>query len=209
MYTMVLCFLLIGPSVPLTSGSHVRKRSDDLSLASLAVEVSQMASQMTSLSAQLTALQNLVTSQQTSLTKLLRTVGFYAYASYGDHFHPVLAPPGGTLVLAAVVTNVGGGYDSDTGFFTPPVSGLYQFHATFMAHPANQTFVHASIVVDGQIVASTISDSRDGLYDNVGVHPVLRVNAGSKVHVVNTDSVLAYYYTGYYLTFSGFLVQAD
>ena len=121
----------------------------------------------------------------------------------------VTATAGGPLVLGHVVTNIGHAFDPQTGFFIAPVSGLYQFHATFMASQAAHVVVHADIVVDGRSVALSISDSRNGFFDNTGVEAVVHVAAGRKVYLRNGDSTSSSYHSGEYLTFSGFLLHAD
>jgi hypothetical protein len=63
--------------------------------------------------------------------------------------------------------------------------------------------------VNGNSVATTISDGRTGYYDHVGMHPVVHVPARGKVHVINNDATVSSYYSGMFLTFSGFLVHAD
>ena len=122
---------------------------------------------------------------------------------------PVNATAGGPIVMKQVVTNIGHAFDPLTGFFTAPVSGLYQFHATFMGAPGMQGYVHAEIIVDGHSVALSISDSRHGYYDNTGIDAVVHVSAGKKVYVRNVDGTISSYYGGTYLSFSGFLLHAD
>lgn len=130
-------------------------------------------------------------------------MAFYVYSP--AH---VSATASGPIVLPTVRTNVGGGFDASTGFFTAPVSGLYQFHTNFMSGDLNK-YVHAGLYVDGAFVAGSISDCRHGFYDSVSSEAVVHVNAGQKVHLSNLDDTPATYYAFPYTTFSGFLLRAD
>ena len=53
-------------------------------------------------------------------------MAFYAYG----HSSPINTVAHGALILDRVTTNVGKAYDTDTGVFTVPKSGLYDFQVT-------------------------------------------------------------------------------
>uniref|UniRef100_A0A8C8DI16 C1q domain-containing protein n=1 Tax=Oryzias sinensis TaxID=183150 RepID=A0A8C8DI16_9TELE len=48
-----------------------------------------------------------------------------------------------TLKLKKVITNIGGGYDPETGWFTAPVCGLYYFRVT--GHVGNSVYLNAGV----------------------------------------------------------------
>nr|KAG5701222.1 hypothetical protein BaRGS_008598 [Batillaria attramentaria] len=133
-----------------------------------------------------------------------KVVAFHAYESS----HPISSTASGPIVLHNVFTNVGDGFDTQTGYFTAPMSGLYQFHANFMSNDFPQ-YVHAAIMVDQLLVAVGISDSRHSYFDDVGIAAVVHVNAGQRVFLKNVDSRANSYYGGDYTSFSGFLLRAD
>jgi hypothetical protein len=47
---------------------------------------------------------------------------------------PLNIGPTASIILSRVITNVGNGYDPQTGVFTVPVTGLYDIQLTYMAH---------------------------------------------------------------------------
>ncbi|KAK7489102.1 hypothetical protein BaRGS_00019616 [Batillaria attramentaria] len=171
------------------------KRSDDP--APLEAVVEKLSQQLNTHTAQLAALTN-------RLNIAEKVVAFYAY----DTRHPITATSSGLIVLHQIYTNVGDGFNTQTGHFTAPVSGLYQFHSNFMGADA-QRYVHAAIMVDQSRVAYGISDKRHGYHDDASIEAVVHVNAGQMVYLENPDSTTSGYYGLGHTTFSGFLLRAD
>ena len=138
-----------------------------------------------------------------------KTVAFHAWNSA----NPVLATPHGTLVLNHAATNIGNAYNTLTGVFTAPVSGLYDFQTSIMSYylGAGQ-YAHCAIYVDNDVVGTTISDSQHGSYSQSTIRAIVHVHAGQKVYLKNTDNTARAYFdtaTDPYTAFSGFLVKAD
>ena len=137
-----------------------------------------------------------------------RMVAFYAWHTT----NPLQALPHGTLIFNHPVTNVGNAYDAETGFFTAPLAGLYEFRATIMEYHLSGV-IFAGIYVDGQKMAQAISDNRQaGNYHQSTVQVVVHLNSGSRVAVKNTDDTAADYYVALaepYTSFSGVLIKAD
>ncbi|KAK7489153.1 hypothetical protein BaRGS_00019667 [Batillaria attramentaria] len=189
---IVVVMVVVGALAGQPASRRLQKRSDDTD--PLEVVVQTLAQQVSSLNAQVTALQS----------KIDKVVAFHAYESS----HPISSTASGPIVLHNVFTNVGDGFDTQTGYFTAPMSGLYQFHANFMSNDFPQ-YVHAAIMVDQLLVAVGISDSRHSYFDDVGIAAVVHVNAGQRVFLKNVDSRANSYYGGDYTSFSGFLLRAD
>nr|KAG5692503.1 hypothetical protein BaRGS_018708 [Batillaria attramentaria] len=144
-----------------------------------------------------------VAALKAKLNKDETAIAFHAWST-----SDITATPRGTVIVPHVATNIGNAYDHQTGFFTAPVSGLYMFHATFMDHD-HTDYSEAGIFVDGSSVATSVSDSRHGFWDNPAIAAVVHVTAGQRVQLRNVDNSVRYFYRGQYTTFSGFLIRAD
>ncbi|KAK7111788.1 complement C1q-like protein 3 isoform X2 [Littorina saxatilis] len=147
------------------------------------------------------------TSQLTAI--LNKTVAFHAWGST----NPVQATALGNIILNHAATNIGNAFDTLTGVFSAPVSGLYDFQASVVSYDrgANK-YVHGAIYVDDAIQAIGISDNRHGYYGQATFKTVVHVKAGQKVYVKNTDNKVSQYYDSLgspHTTFSGFLIRAD
>lgn len=135
-----------------------------------------------------------------------KTAAFYAAWSDASFIQTLLQ---GVLVFKQTSTNLGNAYDPDTGVFTAPFSGLYDFQLTFMGYHTSG-YVNAGICVDGEMTAFGLSDNRHGQnYQTVTTRAVVHVSAGSKVTAKNVDSVAKDFQGGQHTTFSRFLVNAD
>ena len=116
-----------------------------------------------------------------------------------------------TLTLNHAVTNIGNAYDTQTGIFTVPIDGLYDFQATIMNNVDIAVTAYVGLYVDNDMMAKGVSDSRHGCWDQSTIRAVVYVKKGQKVYLKNVSSAAEYYgsISEPYTTFSGFLINAD
>nr|KAG5695681.1 hypothetical protein BaRGS_022358 [Batillaria attramentaria] len=191
--TAVIVFLCLTVRVLSAPVEERRqKRSDDPSPLETVVE--NLSQQVASLTAKYNA-------QQAQLDRVEKEVAFDCWVS-----GTATVPPNGVIILNHCLTNIGNAYDPQTGFFTAPVSGLYQFRANFMDQDSNE-YVYAGIYVGASKVARSISDQRHGYWDNNAIAAVVHVTAGQKVDLRSQTNRVTHFHP--YTTFSGFLIRAD
>ncbi|XP_070173999.1 complement C1q-like protein 3 isoform X2 [Littorina saxatilis] len=138
---------------------------------------------------------------------LTGTVAFYA----GNSNATISRGPHSTVVLDTAFTNVGNGYDTTTGVFTAPVSGLYDLQAMFMQRTWNaKDAIYGSIKIEGRSVAEGVGDNRGGSWDLASIRAIVQVSSGQKVTLASSlTNAVDNFYGGRYTTFSGFLIKAD
>nr|KAG5712073.1 hypothetical protein BaRGS_020799 [Batillaria attramentaria] len=163
-----------------------------------------MAQRLNAFEAKINAQQAQIAAQQAQIDSLERVVAFQAYGGQ----NPVSALAHGTIIASHVTLNIGNAYDPKSGFFTTPVSGLYQFHASFLDHD-HADGVWAGIFVENTQVAYGISDTRTGYWDTTLIAATVHVTQGQVVQLRNDKNAVVDLFGGHYLWFSGFLIQAD
>ena len=116
-----------------------------------------------------------------------------------------------TLTLNHAATNIGNAYDTQTGIFTVPIDGLYDFQATIMSNVNIAVSAYVGLYVDNEMMARGLSDSSHGYWDQSTIRAVVHVKKGQKVYLQNVSSAATYYssISEPDTTFSGFLINAD
>ena len=104
-----------------------------------------------------------------------------------------------------IITNIGDGYNGQTGVFKAPVSGTYCFMAT--ANPGKEGAVsRAEMVLDDQRIAYVWCEGNT----SCSCHAAVKVSAGQKVCLRTYDGEESYRFFGPGTTsFSGMLLQPD
>ncbi|WAR11241.1 ATS14-like protein [Mya arenaria] len=112
------------------------------------------------------------------------------YATITAHIYPTKANT--PLKFTHVVTNVGGGYDPSTGYFTAPTDGIFVFSLTVRQHGHSMHGYdgHVSIKKGDTVVMKVYLDmhSKDNVYDTASGTTVLELRKEDTVYVVADDS---------------------
>ncbi|XP_034565808.1 complement C1q-like protein 2 [Notolabrus celidotus] len=109
-----------------------------------------------------------------------------------------------TLVFRRVLSNLGNGYNSETGVFTAPVAGTYYF---FMSHHAGgQHIVSLTLIRNSDAIVQTYDHaSTADTADNGSNAAVLQLQQGDLVYV-RLDANTHVWGNDLVTTFSGFLL---
>ncbi|XP_057679298.1 complement C1q-like protein 2 [Corythoichthys intestinalis] len=117
-----------------------------------------------------------------------------------ENYGPFDSPT--TLVFKRVVTNLGGGYDANTGIFTAPVKGLY--FVTLTGASSSDGGFNAAVMKEG-VNMFAIYDNKNK-FSSATNSMALELNAGDKLSVTLWANQVAYDQSRL-TTFSGFLIS--
>ena len=118
-------------------------------------------------------------------------------------------PNNAAIVFPTRITDLGAGYDNTTGIFTAPQPGVYMISCSLLAdHNSNSNpMLHASIMVDGVLMANVFAYSESGTHRDQGANTILvSLKTGSRVWVKTKDSAQLTVGGEHYSTFSGYLL---
>ncbi|XP_053392936.1 uncharacterized protein LOC123545710 [Mercenaria mercenaria] len=110
-----------------------------------------------------------------------------------------------------VITDIGGGYNNQSGVFVAPVTGIYMFSCSLMEH---YEMVSSGVMVNAEIVQSQrvlgrIFAAEPGSYHDQGAQTVFtHVNQGDQIWVRTIDNQNLGLGGELYSTFSGYLLLA-
>lgn len=170
----------------------------------MASDVARVTSAMNSLRADYDRLRSELSDLRTRNEAAHRVVAFQVRLSKDQ----VTYSSGETLVYADVRTNIGGSYNSNTGHFTAPVSGVYVFFVNCMV--ADTLYEEVSIQLDGSRFAACLSHrpvSKE--WDFGGTQVVMHLNRGQEIWVSHPFNFNMIVRGGEWQMFSGFLLRAD
>lgn len=116
--------------------------------------------------------------------------------------------PGTTIVFSSVETNVGDGYDSTTGEFTAPLSGIYIFYTHILS--GSNKYIETRLLINGKVKLRLYSGG--GRFRGSGSNLlVIRLKTGDKAKMVKFGpwGTRPFYIHHGWSTFSGFLLTSD
>jgi len=127
-------------------------------------------------------------------------VAFYADLST----EPSHVPVGTTLKFDHIGNNYGNGYDSSTGVFTCPTSGLYLFLIYVMPYEGSK--VSVSLMYNGQSFTPAAAEPSFASQDITGANArAFRLDKGDRVWVEVINQASSFWHG--YTTFSGLLIH--
>uniref|UniRef100_A0A3B5BIB9 Complement C1q tumor necrosis factor-related protein 3-like n=1 Tax=Stegastes partitus TaxID=144197 RepID=A0A3B5BIB9_9TELE len=109
-----------------------------------------------------------------------------------------------TLVFKRVFSNIGSGYDANSGVFTAPVNGFYYF--SFSTYGYNTHTMGAILIKNDVRQISTYDSPTSDGSDSSSNAAVLQLAAGDNVHMELWDDGRVYDNLNGHTTFSGFLL---
>ncbi|XP_063069642.1 complement C1q-like protein 4 [Engraulis encrasicolus] len=110
------------------------------------------------------------------------------------------------LVFSKEITNVGGAYNSVTGFFTAPIKGVYYFRFNAMDRP-HSSWTNVQLFKNGQLVMS-LSDKVYQGHNNISGGLALQLEVGDVVNLVLPEGKRLYDDKNNHSTFTGFQLFA-
>jgi len=120
----------------------------------------------------------------------------------------------GTVIFNGVYSNVGSHYNTSTGIFTAPVSGLYQFN--FVGFGSNDTSgnylaagssVMVSLMTSSTVFARTYTAAASSaIFPNMSFSAAIPLNANDEIYISVGSSYVYSDASDAYLRFSGYLV---
>jgi len=127
--------------------------------------------------------------------------------------------PGGNLYsfcrFETTITNLGGGYNNQTGVFTAPVNGVYMFSCSLLDHWSGhnatalngKTMLHADIVQNNRVLGRVFAHGEDTHRDQGANTVFTYASQGDKVFIRNIDNNNLGLGGQLYSTFSGYLMM--
>ncbi|XP_030286075.1 complement C1q-like protein 4 [Sparus aurata] len=144
----------------------------------------------------------LETEMMRTMSKSKTKVAFSALIEKGGAYGPFKTDI--TLAYNKVLTNIGDAYNSSTGVFTAPITGVYYFN--FFYHAGGKHASKLELFKNSEMIvrSSDHKSDSDGA-DNGGNAVVLQLQQGDQVYVHMPAN--HHVWAGDHTTFSGFLLS--
>lgn len=110
-----------------------------------------------------------------------------------------------TIVFDDVLTNIGGGYNPETGIFKVPYTGRYLFSLTVRAQ--NERQVWAEIVAEPVVIGQCDAGDTEIDHASASISVVAFLEAGDEVYVRQTKMWTGYFQGNGFTAFTGLLLQ--
>ena len=106
-----------------------------------------------------------------------------------------------------VMTNIGDGYDSQSGVFTCPIHGLYFFTVSLLSLN-NPTGMYHQLRKNGELIVS-VFDNHPGFHHQASQSAILELTTGDRVWIQSGGANRGFYSSiNRHSSFSGFLINA-
>uniref|UniRef100_A0A671WDP5 C1q domain-containing protein n=1 Tax=Sparus aurata TaxID=8175 RepID=A0A671WDP5_SPAAU len=109
------------------------------------------------------------------------------------------------LVFRHIITNIGNGYNLNTGFFTAPVNGAYHFEF-YVAGSGHNSHPSAAVLVKNGGNVCTAYDHRPSNFGSAAHGVLLLLEVGDVVSLRLWTNSRMYDDPNHYSTFSGYLL---
>ncbi|XP_008298462.1 complement C1q tumor necrosis factor-related protein 3-like isoform X2 [Stegastes partitus] len=166
-------------------------------------EIDNLKTENEDLKARLNATENEIGQLKKSSGKAAPQIAFSAsLANSGEIYNGPSTDK--TLVFKRVFSNIGSGYDANSGVFTAPVNGFYYF--SFSTYGYNTHTMGAILIKNDVRQISTYDSPTSDGSDSSSNAAVLQLAAGDNVHMELWDDGRVYDNLNGHTTFSGFLL---
>ncbi|XP_051255123.1 inner ear-specific collagen-like [Dicentrarchus labrax] len=113
------------------------------------------------------------------------------------------------VIYSHVFINLGAAYNTNTGIFTVPRSGVYSLAVTLYSDagaPGNTLAICAALQVNGNVVAASRDQNKNDQEDSSSILVVLHLKAGDQVYVNLFSGCFLCDDNSHFNTFSAFLL---
>nr|KAG5686848.1 hypothetical protein BaRGS_029893 [Batillaria attramentaria] len=196
---------------------HDIKRTDDVSVSSLQTLVQQQTALIQTMQADLTAAKHRLSTLEhgfhTHDTKIsgiqqkqAEAAAFSVRFANDDSSHGIPLTAHSTLKFDKIIYNLGNGYDTRTGIFTAPVTGVYAFFLNAMSVNSHHA-LKLQIMKETTWLDIAYAEGGTDVNDQGSTEVTTHIKAGQQVWVrqYSGDAVRG----GYYTIFTGYLLHAD
>lgn len=137
---------------------------------------------------------------------LFLAVAFTVHFSQDDGNNGIDLGSQQILKFDNVLTNVGAGYNAQTGIFTAPVSGVYSFFLSIMSANARGS-IFIAVVKDGSALDVVYAEGQSDNNDQGSTQVTTHLQSGQQVWArqQSGDAVRGSWWT----VFTGYMIQAD
>jgi len=115
----------------------------------------------------------------------------------------------GAYVFDNAILNIGNGYDTNTGKFTAPVSGVYIIAVQLFTDGGDKEHPFADIKLNGDTLARLAFEENNGQEDSDSTTVTVQLQAGDEVWIQSEEGQAYHYWGGFHTFFTGTLVAAN
>lgn len=209
-FVLLLVFLVVTNGEIQGQFHETMELSSKASVLSLLLETLLKADDV--LTNKFDALQKRVTEQSEEIADLRKQL-----AETNDRQNPTVAfsarvkpsyediAPWATIKFSSVETNIGDGYNSKTGVFTAPRTGVYVFYSHILTK-GGYHIIETALTVNGDTKLWLYSAGHSSAHGSGSNMLVIRLKQGDKVKMVIPNGSRPFYIHHVWSTFSGFLL---